>query len=129
MLGFSSRLEIETGSIEGKPIMEEEEGLSVSKRNMLSIKPNKHILILWTTAITSIKIAFLSDKISLLIPFGPLAILVNHLTTHHGWVFLLSLLGIIPLAERLGWATEQLAFYTGPTVGGLLNATFGMQQN
>ncbi|KAD6794393.1 hypothetical protein E3N88_05289 [Mikania micrantha] len=53
MPGFSSRLEIETGSIEGKPIMEEEEeeGLSVSKR--------------------------------------------------------------------------QLAFYTGPTVGGLLNATFG----
>ncbi|KVH93161.1 Sodium/calcium exchanger membrane region [Cynara cardunculus var. scolymus] len=42
-----------------------------------------------------------------------------------GWVFFLSLLGIIPLAERLGWATEQLAFYTGPTVGGLLNATFG----
>ncbi|KAJ6417553.1 hypothetical protein OIU84_003305 [Salix udensis] len=42
-----------------------------------------------------------------------------------GLVFLLSLLGIIPLAERLGYATEQLAMYTGPTVGGLLNATFG----
>ncbi|MCD9559476.1 hypothetical protein HAX54_017435 [Datura stramonium] len=42
-----------------------------------------------------------------------------------GWIFILSLLGIIPLAERLGWATEQLTFYTGPTVGGLLNATFG----
>uniref|UniRef100_M1AIW4 Vacuolar cation/proton exchanger n=1 Tax=Solanum tuberosum TaxID=4113 RepID=M1AIW4_SOLTU len=35
------------------------------------------------------------------------------------------LLGITPLAERLGYVTEQLAFYTGPTVGGLLNATFG----
>ncbi|BBH04454.1 cation exchanger 5, partial [Prunus dulcis] len=42
-----------------------------------------------------------------------------------GWVFFLSLLGITPLAERLGYATEQLAFYTGATVGGLLNATFG----
>ncbi|KAJ6980574.1 vacuolar cation/proton exchanger 2-like isoform X2 [Populus alba x Populus x berolinensis] len=42
-----------------------------------------------------------------------------------GLVFFLSLLGIIPLAERLGYATEQLAMYTGPTVGGLLNATFG----
>ncbi|GAY49434.1 hypothetical protein CUMW_119070, partial [Citrus unshiu] len=41
------------------------------------------------------------------------------------WVFFFSLLGITPLAERLGFATEQLAFYTGPTVGGLLNATFG----
>lgn len=42
-----------------------------------------------------------------------------------GWVFPLTLLGIIPLAERLGFATEQLAFFTGPTVGGLLSATFG----
>ncbi|KAI3803618.1 hypothetical protein L1987_31775 [Smallanthus sonchifolius] len=121
-----------TGSIEGGPIMEpHDEGFSGSvstKRNMFSIEAvsenwgKRNIL---RTVITSIKIAFLSDKISLLIPFGPLAILVAHLTSHHGWVFFFSLLGIIPLAERLGWATEQLAFYTGPTVGGLLNATFG----
>ncbi|KAJ4725420.1 Vacuolar cation/proton exchanger [Melia azedarach] len=58
-------------------------------------------------------------------PFGPLAIMVHKLTGHKGWVFFLSLLGITPLAERLGYATEQLAFYTGATVGGLLNATFG----
>jgi Ca2+/Na+ antiporter len=30
-----------------------------------------------------------------------------------------------PLAERLGFITEQLAMYTNPTVGGLLNASFG----
>ncbi|XP_071675214.1 vacuolar cation/proton exchanger 2 isoform X2 [Lolium perenne] len=36
-----------------------------------------------------------------------------------------TLIGITPLAERLGYATEQLACYTGPTIGGLLNATFG----
>ena len=41
------------------------------------------------------------------------------------WVFTLSLLAICPLAERLGFITEQLAEYTNPTVGGLLNATFG----
>uniref|UniRef100_A0A5B6YYR5 Vacuolar cation/proton exchanger n=1 Tax=Davidia involucrata TaxID=16924 RepID=A0A5B6YYR5_DAVIN len=73
----------------------------------------------------SIKVVLFSAKINLLVPCGFLAILVDLLTSHHGWVFLLSLLGIIPLAERLGWATEQLAFYTGATVGGLLNATFG----
>ncbi|XP_010252965.1 PREDICTED: vacuolar cation/proton exchanger 2-like isoform X6 [Nelumbo nucifera] len=73
----------------------------------------------------NLKIVLLSSKINLLLPFGPLAILVNYLTGRHGWVFFLTLLGIIPLAERLGYATEQLAFYTGPTVGGLLNATFG----
>ncbi|XP_074372888.1 vacuolar cation/proton exchanger 3-like isoform X1 [Apium graveolens] len=73
----------------------------------------------------SIKIVLFSNKINLLVPFGPLAILVHNVASQHGWVFILSLLGIIPLAERLGWATEQLACYTGDTVGGLLNATFG----
>ncbi|CAN1197206.1 Vacuolar cation/proton exchanger 2 [Linum perenne] len=73
----------------------------------------------------SIIIVVFSNKLNLLMPFGPLAILLHELEAHNGWVFLLTLLGIIPLAERLGYATEQLAFYTGPTVGGLLNATFG----
>ncbi|KAF1894748.1 hypothetical protein Lal_00021041 [Lupinus albus] len=73
----------------------------------------------------SIQVVVFSNRFNLLIPFGPLAILVEKLTDHHGWVFALSLLGIMPLAERLGYATEQLAFYTGDTVGGLLNATFG----
>ncbi|KAF3338967.1 vacuolar cation/proton exchanger 2-like isoform X2 [Carex littledalei] len=36
-----------------------------------------------------------------------------------GWCSLIcSLIGIIPLAERLGYATEQMAAYTGPTVLG-----------
>ncbi|XP_062016012.1 vacuolar cation/proton exchanger 5-like [Rosa rugosa] len=73
----------------------------------------------------SIKTVVLSNKLNMLMPFGPLAIFVHIFTGHNGWVFFLTLLGITPLAERLGYATEQLAFYTGPTVGGLLNATFG----
>ncbi|KAK9289617.1 hypothetical protein L1049_007774 [Liquidambar formosana] len=77
------------------------------------------------SVLDSIKIVVFSTKINLLMPFGPLAILVHKLSGHHGWVFFLSLVGIIPLAERLGYATEQLAFFTGATVGGLLNATFG----
>ncbi|KAG8815875.1 hypothetical protein FRC17_000564, partial [Serendipita sp. 399] len=40
-------------------------------------------------------------------------------------VFAFSFLSIIPLAALLGFATEELANYTGPTVGGLFNATFG----
>lgn len=120
----------EMGSLEEKSIMEPQDHESQSsrvstKRNMLSLKGVSNRKYIWSIVITSIKIAFFSDKINLLIPFGPLAILVYKLTSQHGWVFFLSLLGIIPLAERLGWATEQLAFYTGPTVGGLLNATFG----
>ncbi|XP_019194228.1 PREDICTED: vacuolar cation/proton exchanger 2-like [Ipomoea nil] len=73
----------------------------------------------------SIYIVIIKAKINVLLPFGPLAILLHYVTGKHAWVFFFSLLGIIPLAERLGYATEQLALYTGPTVGGLLNATFG----
>jgi Ca2+:H+ antiporter len=39
--------------------------------------------------------------------------------------FFLSALGLIPLAKLIGEATEELAHYTGPKVGGLLNATLG----
>ncbi|CAH2080461.1 unnamed protein product [Thlaspi arvense] len=75
----------------------------------------------------SIYVVLLTAKINMLLPFGPLAIFLHYVARQHaqGWVFFLSLLGITPLAERLGYATEQLAIYTGPTVGGLLNATFG----
>ncbi|OAY54525.1 vacuolar cation/proton exchanger 3 isoform X1 [Manihot esculenta] len=73
----------------------------------------------------SVYIVLIKAKINLLLPFGPSAIFLHYFTSKHGWIFFLSLLGIIPLAERLGYTTEQLAFYTGPTVGGLLNATFG----
>ncbi|XWS75934.1 hypothetical protein CRYUN_Cryun01aG0134200 [Craigia yunnanensis] len=73
----------------------------------------------------SIKIVIFSTKLNILIVFGPAAIITHKATGYHGVVFLLSLLGIIPLAERLGYATEQLACFTGPTVVGLLNATFG----
>ncbi|XP_058108789.1 vacuolar cation/proton exchanger 2-like isoform X3 [Magnolia sinica] len=75
----------------------------------------------------NIYLVLINGKINVLLPFGPLAVLLHYLTGKHGhgWVFLFSLLGIAPLAERLGYATEQLAYYTGPTVGGLLNATFG----
>ncbi|XP_031283991.1 vacuolar cation/proton exchanger 3-like [Pistacia vera] len=75
--------------------------------------------------VESIKVVIFSTKLNILMIFGPIAIVVDKTSGNHSWVFLLNLLGIIPLAERLGFATEQLAFYTGPTIGGLLNATFG----
>ncbi|XP_063948373.1 vacuolar cation/proton exchanger 5-like isoform X2 [Daucus carota subsp. sativus] len=70
----------------------------------------------------SIKIVLLSNKMTFLLAFGPLAILIHGLTSQQGWVFVFSLVGIIPMAERLGWATEQLAYNTGETAGGLLDA-------
>jgi Ca2+:H+ antiporter len=41
------------------------------------------------------------------------------------WIFLTACLGVLPLAGYMGEATEHLAHRTGPTIGGLLNATFG----
>jgi Ca2+:H+ antiporter len=40
-------------------------------------------------------------------------------------VFATACLGVLPLAGLMGHATEQIAERTGPTVGGLMNATFG----
>lgn len=40
-------------------------------------------------------------------------------------VFIAACLGVLPLAAYMGEATEHLAHRTGPTIGGLLNATFG----
>src|SRR5207247_1557284 len=41
------------------------------------------------------------------------------------WVFATSVLAIVPLAEWIRRATEQTARLAGPTIGGLLNVTFG----
>jgi Ca2+:H+ antiporter len=65
------------------------------------------------------------DPIILLLVALPLAILAE--VGHWGeiWVFVLSAIGVIPLASYIGEATESLAHYTSPRIGGLLNATLG----
>jgi Ca2+:H+ antiporter len=40
-------------------------------------------------------------------------------------VFTSAALAIVPIAAMMGRATENMASKTGPTIGGLLNATFG----
>ncbi|CAA2933748.1 vacuolar cation proton exchanger 3-like [Olea europaea subsp. europaea] len=73
----------------------------------------------------SIYIVLIKAKISVLLPFGPIAIMLHYLSKKHGFVFFFSLVGIASLVERLGYVTAQLTFFTGPTVGGLLTAIFG----
>src|SRR5262249_6725520 len=43
----------------------------------------------------------------------------------HTFLFVLSVLAIVPLASLLSHATESVAAKTGDAVGGLLNATLG----
>jgi Ca2+:H+ antiporter len=60
-----------------------------------------------------------------LLVFAPAAIIARIASADPVLVFGLSALGLIPLAKVIGDATEELAIYTGPKVGGLLNATLG----
>src|SRR5689334_8546530 len=55
----------------------------------------------------------------------PLAIVAHFLHWGPSLQFVLAALGVIPLAHVMGESTEHLAEHTGPTLGGLLNATFG----
>lgn len=57
--------------------------------------------------------------------FFPLAILAELLHWGSIWIFAFSALGVVPLAGLIGSSTEALAAYTGPKIGGLLNATLG----
>ncbi len=60
-----------------------------------------------------------------LLIFVPIAALGAYLNWPPIYLFFLSALAIVPLAKYIGEATEELSIYTGPAVGGLLNATFG----
>jgi Ca2+:H+ antiporter len=55
----------------------------------------------------------------------PIAIIAELSHLNPVIVFALSAAGLIPLAKLIGEATEELAVYTGPKLGGLLNATLG----
>ncbi|GLC36277.1 hypothetical protein PLESTB_000605100 [Pleodorina starrii] len=68
---------------------------------------------------------FLDSKLNILLVAMPLAFISRFTGWGDGATFALSCLALVPLAERLGFVTEQLAMYTNDTLGGLLNATFG----
>lgn len=61
----------------------------------------------------------------LLLLFVPLSIAAKVLDWGTIAVFITSALAIIPLSLWLSTATEKVAYFTGPSVGGLVNAVFG----
>ncbi|KAI3906611.1 hypothetical protein MKW98_009519 [Papaver atlanticum] len=75
--------------------------------------------------LTNLQEVILGTKLFILFPAIPLAFLAKYCHFGDAWVFGLSLVALTPLAERLSFLTEQIAFETGPTIGGLLNATCG----
>jgi Ca2+:H+ antiporter len=65
------------------------------------------------------------NVLAILLVFVPIAIVAELMHASPVTVFVLSAIAIIPLSGYLGRATEEIAAYTGPTLGGLLNATLG----
>ncbi len=60
-----------------------------------------------------------------LVILAPLAVYLAWRDAPPTLVLVISALGMIPLAGLIGESTEALASYTGPRIGGLLNATLG----
>jgi len=60
-----------------------------------------------------------------LLVFAVLAVPAHWLHWGESWVFAFAALGVVPLAQIIGEATEDLAVHTGPRWGGLINATLG----
>ena len=63
--------------------------------------------------------------LSILLLFIPVSIAAHYLEWGSAVVFITSCLAIVPLAAWMGTATEEIAVVVGPSIGGLLNATFG----
>ncbi|KAJ6303022.1 hypothetical protein OIU77_016995 [Salix suchowensis] len=91
---------------------------------MLEYSSTVRFQMLWHV-LTNLQEVILGTKLAVLFPAIPLAIAADYYKFGRPWIFALSLLGLTPLAERVSFLTEQIAYFTGPTVGGLLNATCG----
>jgi Ca2+:H+ antiporter len=57
--------------------------------------------------------------------FAPIALGLNVVHNDNLLVFLFAAIALVPLAKLISDSTEHLAAYYGPTVGSLLNVTFG----
>jgi Ca2+:H+ antiporter len=61
----------------------------------------------------------------LLVPFIPIAVILEFAHASAGLIFFAAAAGVIPTAALMGLATEELAARSGPGIGGFLNVTFG----
>lgn len=66
-----------------------------------------------------------SKPLSFLLLVFPIAVVAHFAGGSDLLIFILSAVGVIPLAGYIGEATEALSVRTGPKIGGLLNATLG----
>jgi Ca2+:H+ antiporter len=69
---------------------------------------------------------FLGNMTMWLLPLMPATLVIRYLhLASDTWIFILAALSMVPLARWLSEATEHLAARTSPSLGALLNVTFG----
>jgi Ca2+:H+ antiporter len=61
----------------------------------------------------------------LLLVFTPITIALELIHADHVVIFVIASIALIPLAKLIGDSTEHLSLHYGPTLGSLLNVTFG----
>lgn len=84
-----------------------------------------HPMAIGARLVTELREVLFTSALNYLLLSLPMAFVAKILDWGDSLTFVFSMLALIPLAERLGFVTEQLAMYTNNTLGGLLNATFG----
>lgn len=84
------------------------------------LRAYKHIPVM-----QQVKATVFGSWINLLLVCVPVGFAINYAHLNGKANFVVNFIAIIPLAAMLSFATEELAMYTGETLGGLLNATFG----
>ena len=67
----------------------------------------------------------MKNPLNLLLVFIPLTFAAGYLHWSPIAIMVIASLAIVPLAKIMGEASEHIAHRTGPTVGGLVSATFG----
>jgi len=60
-----------------------------------------------------------------MLAFVPISLYCGYFTHNDTFTFITAILAIIPLAAILGFATKDIVLRSSPTIGGLINATFG----
>jgi Ca2+:H+ antiporter len=77
-------------------------------------------------AVPSVAEIVLRRSLLALLALGPVVVALDWSgTAGKLTIFLLAAAALIPLAWLIGEATDSAAYYTGPGIGGFLNATFG----
>ncbi|KIX93387.1 uncharacterized protein Z520_10806 [Fonsecaea multimorphosa CBS 102226] len=80
---------------------------------------------IFSRVVANVKVALFHSWVNVLLVFVPAGIAIHFAGINENVVFAVNAVAIIPLAGLLTFATESVAHRLGPTLGALLNVSFG----